>query len=459
MALTTPKLWSFICISSKECDPEAVNTLFERAGDENLEIHIDGLLLDMREACALVQPHGQRVAHLSAEFNELQAETIQVLLLHMGPRLDSLELECTYPTVEYKLTLDPETVPGLRSLLVRHIYIQPKAEMTSVTELHLDQLWGAGEKEQRAKLLYGILSSCPNLEILDLTDALPAAQDLDPEATPTLEFPKLLSMTVSELAADLPANLAHFKLPEGAQLLVNARYESCPPEWDDEEAVLPMHVLGEKKFENFPMFAEVTNLSLTLGARCCLPEIMVQGGKWSVGIPSMEDETEGVNRLPEFVTHVLDGLPNMVLRPENVKFLELHISQHLPDYDEWAAMLSTFPNVFALTVGGRRAFNAVVGALRAHEDLLPKLFQLTACIAVKIDVNTKAEARAFGALLVERAAAGKSLKSLIVSVPERRLNEATIRLAGSLVAHMALRGGRVRTERKACIACHGYHEH
>ncbi|RPD79403.1 hypothetical protein L226DRAFT_531208 [Lentinus tigrinus ALCF2SS1-7] len=378
----------------------------------------------------------------------------------MGPRLQMLQLVCALPAVECGLTLDPETVPGLQVLMVRHIYLQPAAEMASLKELRLEQLWGAGGKEQRAKLLYDILASFPNLEFLDLTDAIPAAHDVDAEAAPILEFPNLRSMTVNELAIDLPANLGRLKIPESAELHVTARYESCPPEWDEENTVLPMEVLGEKHFDNFPMLMEATDLSLTLGARCCLPDIMVQGGNWSFSIPSMEDEAEGVNRLPEFVNHILDGFPDVILRPQNVKFLNLHISQHLPDYDDWAVLLSEFPNVFALTVGGRRAFNAVVRALRERkEELLPKLFQLTACIAVKIDVNTKADARAFGALLVERAAADKSLKSLIVNVPEMPLNDATVRLAGSLVAHMSLRGGRVRVERKACIACHGYHEH
>lgn len=460
VALTTPKLWSSFRITSQQCDPEAINTLLERAGSEDLEIHIDGLLLDMREACALVQPHGQRVSTLSVEFDELQAETVQVLLMHMGPKLNSLQIACAFPAIEYGLTLDPETVPGLQALSVRHIYLQPKAEMTALTELGLEQLWGAGEKGQRGRLLYDILAMCPNLEILDLTDAIPAADSLDPETTPILEFPKMRCLTVNELAIDLPANLAYFKVPASAEVQITARYESNPPDWDDEEAVLPMNVLGEKQFDNFPMFDKTTDLALTLGARCCIPDILVQGGSWCIGIPSMEDEAEGVNRLPEFVSHVLDGFPDLVLRPQNIKYLDLHISQHLPDYDAWASLLAEFPNVFALTIGGRRAFNAVVGALRTHkEELLPKLFQLTACIAVKIDVNTKADARAFGALLVERAAVGKSLKSLIVSVPEMPLNDATVRLAGSLVAHMALRGGRVRTERKACIACHGYHQH
>ncbi|KAI0718417.1 hypothetical protein C8T65DRAFT_693821 [Cerioporus squamosus] len=449
VALTTPKLWSTIRISSRTCEPEAIDTLIKRAGDEDLEVFVDGLGLDMPKACALVQPHGQRVSVLSVDFDEVQAATVQVLLMHMGPRLGNLQLYCDMPAAEHGLVLDPETVPSLHTLVVRHIYVQPKAEMGSLTELTLEQLWGAGEKEQRGQLLYTILAMCPNLEILDLTDAMPRADHLDPDTTPTLEFSKMRSMVVNELAIDLPANLAHFKLPASAELLITARYDSCPPEWDDETTVLPMNVLPGNQHENFPMFGDETiDLSLTLGARCCLPDIMVQGGNWSINIPTMEDEAESVNRLPEFVIHVLDGLPDIVLRPQNIKFLDLHISQHLPDFDDWAALLS------------ERAFNAVVGALNTYkEELLPKLFQLTACIAVKIDVNTKADARAFGALLVERANVGKLLKSLIVKVPEMPLNDATIRLAGSLVAHMALRGGRVRVERKACIACHGKHEH
>ncbi|RDX46447.1 hypothetical protein OH76DRAFT_1406962 [Lentinus brumalis] len=461
VALTTPALWSTIRIRARACEPEAINTLLKRAGEEDLEVVVNGLGLDMREACALVQPHGQRISMLSIDFDELQTEMVQMLLMHLGPKLVNLQLFCDLPAVRYGLGLDPEKVSGLRTLVVRHIYVHPKTEISSLTELQLDQLWGAGEREQRGQLLYAILARCPNLEILELTDTIPRAELVKSGTLPMLEFPKMRSLAVNELANDLPANLAYFKVPASAELHITARYDSCPPEWDDETTVLPMHVLPGNQFENFPMFAEETrDLSLTLGARCCLPDIMVMGGNWCIDIPTMEDSAESTNRLPEFVFHVLDGLPHIVLRPEIVKFLDLHISQHLPDFDDWAALLSEFPNVLALTVGGRRAFNAVIKALRAYkDDLLPKLFQLTACIAVKIDVNTKANARAFGALLVERAAAGKSLKSLIVSVPEIPLNDATVRLAGSLVAHMALRGGRVRVERTACIACHGIHKH
>ncbi|TFK80562.1 hypothetical protein K466DRAFT_605233 [Polyporus arcularius HHB13444] len=75
--------------------------------------------------------------------------------------------------------------------------------------------------------------------------------------------------------------------------------------------------LPGNQFENFPMFAEETrDLSLTLGARCCLPDIMVMGGNWCIDIPTMEDSAESTNRLPEFAFHVLDGLPDIVLRSE-----------------------------------------------------------------------------------------------------------------------------------------------
>ena len=55
-------------------------------------------------------------------------------------------------------------------------------------------------------------------------------------------------------------------------------------------------------------------VSLQIGSRIgTLPDIMIEGQNFSVQIPTLEDVSSGGgNRLPEFATPVLDGLPAIV---------------------------------------------------------------------------------------------------------------------------------------------------
>ena len=178
-----------------------------------------------------------------------------------------------------------------------------------------------------------------------------------------------------------------------------------------------------------------------------------------MSVPTFEDASTGENRLAEYAAHVLDGLPGMVVGA-NIAFLQLHVAQHMPEYENWVGLLAEFPNVLGLTLGGQRAFRGAIEAMRAHRTvLMPKLVQLTVCIASALNVRIRFDARAFAGWLAERAKAGKPLESLIVSVPEMPLNTGTVHLAASLIAYMSVRGGKVRVERKACVTCHGKHDH
>ena len=460
VALATPQLWSSIDINVRHCDADAINILFERAKDEDLSVSIDGAALDMPTACALVQPNVQRISHLTIHLEESQASTVDALLLNMGPKLDTLQLFCTAIASESILTIDPQTVPNLRALTIDSIFVQPTATLESVRDLTLENLWGVSSVDQKLEVyLYKLLSSCPNLEGLDMTNALPGAHHLDSASIPTLEFPKLRCFWVSELAGDLPENLAHIIIPPSASVSITARYDECPPEWDDESAVLPMDVLPATKFENMPALAQTQDLSLLLGARCCVADIEISGGNWTVSVPSLEDVANGTNRLPEYADHVLEGLPEMVV-PAQIVYLQLHIAQHMPEYEDWAGLLGQFPNVVGFTIGGRRAFRNAIEAMRAHgTELLPNLVQLTVCLVASLNVGTRMDARAFGTWLKGRADGGKPLESLVVKVPEMPLNPGTFHLAGSLVAYVAVRGGRVHVEREACVACHGKYDH
>ncbi|KAI0746492.1 hypothetical protein C8Q80DRAFT_1271384 [Daedaleopsis nitida] len=453
VALATPKLWSSLDITVRHCDPDAVHTLLARAGDEELSISIDGTALDMPAVCVLVQPYGQRVSHLVVELEESQAETVTDLLTHMGPKLHTLQIFCTASAKDGEVVFDAERVPNLRMLAATDILVRPEGQLRSLKELILDSLWGVASKHHsHREYLYELLSVCPELEFLDLTNALPGAQHLIGVETPTLDFPNLTYLSISELAMDLPANLKNFIVPTTTNITITARYEGCPPERDDETAVLPMDILPQ-----------------TVGARCCVPDVEIEGTNWVMSIPSFEDAEHSVSRLPDFASHVLDGFPRM-FDASFVVFLQIHVAPHMPAYDNWRALLAQFPNIFALTIGGRRAFIAMLQAMRdsthtstagseSKEMLLPKILQMTVCLDAAVNIGTGTDAKVFGAWLGERAAAGRHLESLIVKVPEGSLNNATIHLAGSLVAYMVVRGGRAKIARKDCPTCHGRHKH
>lgn len=460
VAQETPQLWSSIDINVRHCNAEAINALFERAGKESLSVSIDGTALDMPTACALVQPQGRRIAQLTIHLEESQTSTVDVLLLHLGPKLDVLQLFCTASAKENALTLDPQTMPNLRKLHINDIFVRPMTKLNSLCDLTVQYLWGVESSEQKlGEYFYELLAACPNLECLDIIDALPGANNLDDTSTSILNFPKLRCLWVSELALDVPKNLAHFVIPPSASLSLTARYDECPPEWDDETAVMPMKILPESRFENIPALAQTKDLCLHLGAKCCTPNIQVSGGNWTVSVPDMQDINDGQNHIAEYAAHVLDGLAEMVI-PANIVYLQLHVAQHMPEYEDWKGVLAAFPNVVGLTIGGQRAFRGAIAAMRTHRKvLLPKLVQMTICIASALNIKMRFDSKAFAGWLADRAKAGKPLESLIVQVPEAPLNTGTVHLAGSLIAYMAVRGGRVGVDLKDCATCHGDHEH
>ncbi|KAI1798448.1 hypothetical protein LXA43DRAFT_1107928 [Ganoderma leucocontextum] len=480
VALATPHLWSWIDINGRHCDPDAIATLLTRSGDEDLSVSLDGQAMDMVAGCAMALPVAPRISHLSMCMEEAHAPLVEELLRHVGERLGTLQVYCEDEAQERGIALDPTQVPNLRTLSVRNIFVHPTAELRGLKDLTLEQMWDVNVNGRMdvGEYVYGMLAVCPDLETLDIEDALPHAASVEVGAYPQITFKKLRWLWVSELAADLPANLAKFVVPPSANVNITARYDGCLPESfetatvigkeheQDSNAVLPMNTFPTSKFENFPSLADTMDLSLRLGTPCSIGDIHIEGGKWQVTIPSLDDERRQMNRLPELLEHVYTAFPTAFIDPSKIVFLELHIAEAMPEYDGWAEMLAQFPNVAALTIGGRNALNEVVIALKGNGkgsngsgNLLPKLMQLTACLAVRKTAVTKGDARAFGMLLKERAAQGKMLASLMVRVPDSPLNKATVHLASALVAYMAVRGARARVVKKDCPTCHGVEAH
>ena len=488
VALATPGLWSWIDINGRHCDPDAIATLISRSGDEDLSVSLDGLAMDMVAGCAMVLPVAPRVSQLYVCMEEAHAPLVEELFRHLGSRLVTLQVHCEDDVQERGVALDPTQVPNLRGLSIRNIFVHPTAELSGLTDLTLGCLWDVkvNGRMDVGEYVYGMLAVCPDLENLDIEDALPHAESVEVGAYPQITFKKLRWLWINELAADLPANLVKFVVPRSASVNITARYEGCLPESleaatavenpdngdeEDEDAtnmVLPMDVLPATKFENFPTLTRTRVLALHLGTPCCIGDIHVEGNHWQLTIPSLEDERRHVNRLPELLKHVYTRFPTAFVDPAALLYLELHVAQQLPRSTGWAEMLVQFPNLVALTVGGRNAFSAVVAALAGGNGkgsrpggkrLLPKLVQLTACLAVQTSTFTKGDARAFGMLLKERAAEGNMLASLIVKVPNAPLNKATVHLASALIAYMAVRGATARVVKKDCLACHGIQTH
>ena len=421
--------------------------------------------MDMVASCAMVLPVALRIKQLSVCFVEMHVPLVEELLRHLGEKLRTLQVYCEDEAQELSITLDPTQVPNLHTLSIRNIFLHPTAELRGLRDLTLDSLWAvtANGPMDVGQYVYGMLAICPDLETLDIEDALPHAAVVEVGAYPQITFKKLRCLWISELAADLPANLAKFVIPRSATVNITARYDGRLPEsfelpaitkgGQDEQvtstnAVLPMNVLPANKDENFPTLADTKILALRLGTPRNVGDIYIEGETWQMTIPSLNDDRRQVNRLPELLKHIYAAFPTAFVDASQILYLELHVAQGVPGYDSWAQVLAQFPNVVALTIGGQNAFNEVMVALKGQGKgkgsglLLPKLVQMTACLAVRKTAVTNPYARAFGMMLKERAAHGDMLTSLIVQVPNCPLNAATVHLASALIAYMAVRGAR-----------------
>ncbi|TBU21776.1 hypothetical protein BD311DRAFT_792563 [Dichomitus squalens] len=469
VALATPRLWSWIDINARHCDPEAIATLLARCGsDENLSMSLDGQAIDIAQACELVRPAAHRISHLSVCIDGDQAPLIEELLMHLGDKLGILQLYGADGVKEYNISLDTAQVPNLRTLSLTRIFMHPTTELCGLKDLTLNNMWSENGEMHAGEYVYGLLAVCPDLETLCMEDALPQAASVEIAAFPQIAFPNLRTLCVNDLAVDLPANLANFVVPPLASIHITARYDGHLPfsfetatvtgadnEADQEDdTVLPMDILPVSKFDNFPALVDTVDLCLQLGTPCCTGDIRVHSANWEFTVPTLEDEIQGTNRLPELLDHIFMGFPTAFVDPTKIVFLQLHIAQGVPEYDGWAELLAQFPRVVMLTIGGRNAFNDLVMALKRDVKLLQTLFQLTVCLAAPRTALTTADAKAFGAMLAERAEKGITLESLIVRVPEIPLNDATFHLASALVAYMAVRGKSVRVQRQDCHTCH-----
>ncbi|KAH9914167.1 uncharacterized protein BXZ73DRAFT_55129, partial [Epithele typhae] len=483
-ALTTSELWHRIDFQDQR-DPASIAPFLERAGArDNLCVSFSGSDLDISAACAAVLPFAPRTSYFAAIFEPAHAPAVLAVLAALGPPLKSLQVFATGPVLGRELRVDAARTPRLETLEVEHVVLRVDGTLHALSELSLAQLWGVGAPALDSAWLLGLLRACPNLRELYVDSALPGVHlDASDPRMARVELKELEEIRIDDFALDIQHVLRHLAVPETCTFDIVVRYDEdtegieCGSKDDDSlrtKVTPPMDAFPENRWELFPALATAEHVEVRLGARGRLPEAQIAVGYWTINIPKPmwavpksqadeedDDKKSTVDR-PALAIHVLLGLPALA-NPRTLTFLSLHLSRAIPALPKttWLGVFREFGRVRALTLGGFRAFGDVMEVFVGNPGarLLPALLQLTACVAVDsregANVRYLLGANMFAAWLEQRKELRLAPVGLVVEVPDRRLNGATVKFASALVAYMAVRGWSQRVHKEECPTCHG----
>ncbi|KAI0353318.1 hypothetical protein OH77DRAFT_619263 [Trametes cingulata] len=382
VAWSTPSLWTTLRAHKRFSEPQVLDKFLRRSGSLNLDVTLRVNPAYCDTLLNAILPHRNRLRALTLFFVRWKVPLVQKVLNSVAGPIRDLSLCCASSPAPM-IPISAVAFPSLRSLRTDAILPAPRSatfRFDGVTRLHVSNVSRLARPDPLAPLEYHLLNTLaafPDLEELELKDALPSIWQVEGIPTNMVVLEKLRTLRLEDSIRDIQLFLGHITIPTSASLEVVAHLTGLA--WVPFGDGGFLSILPENHETTLPMVKQATVLRLLAGH-------MEGGGveligssegtcPWSVTIKSPK------TLLKSFIACALSDIPDLAYDLPDLEELEVHVSPYVPFVDcSWEETLDELPMLRKLVVGGLSNAQDLVDGLYEGQYGVLGLEELELCL-------------------------------------------------------------------------------